>query len=205
MPGQGPIRNAFTRREHCGVLDDCRGVLNIVDTEKPTFQLAQNSLAVPVRAAQERHQIATSLDPIRTRNSDRGEYFAFTVFEGRILLLESLILFVETDALEPEIESALRHPYDHSVDGLWFPGLENLKETTLAWIVTWVDGMNTPIDVGFEIVGIDPIECQNPKRFIYPATQRIAGDAKLPTLSQLVCFGESEQNLTQQRHVLVEP
>ena len=49
MPGQRPVADALAGGEHGGVLDDRRGMLDIVDTEEPAFQLAQNPLTVAVR------------------------------------------------------------------------------------------------------------------------------------------------------------
>ena len=85
---------------------------------------------------QKGHQISAPLDLDRARNGDRGEHFGFAIGEGRILLLERLILFIEANTLEPEIECPFRHPHDHPVYGLRLPGLEDLKKTTFARVIT---------------------------------------------------------------------
>ena len=64
--------------------------------------------------------------------------------------------------------------------------------------------MNTSVEVGFEILGIDAIVHQDTERLVDSTAQRVARHAKLSTVAKFMRLSEAEKNLTQQRHVLIK-
>ena len=91
---------------------------------------AINELADPAATPQQ-----SAVQRIGALDQDRREHLVLPALERRVLLLEGLVLLVETDALEPDVERPLRHPQDHPVGGLTLSALEDLEESALGRVV----------------------------------------------------------------------
>ena len=171
MPGEDAIAASVSSLQRRRVMDDRRGMSNVVDAKKPAFELSQDPQTVPVRAPQKGNQASAALDATPAIHRDRRQHLELPALEGGIILLEGLVFLVEADTLEPQVEGTLGHAHDHAVGRSLLPGLEHLKETGFGRVVARVDELDLASHIRLEVFRIDAVGDENSKGFVDSPSQ----------------------------------
>jgi hypothetical protein len=76
----------------------------VVVSQEPALELVENPPAIATLSAQVRHEMAAALDLEGRVRANCPQHLGLAVFEGRVFLFESLVVFVETSPLEPKVK-----------------------------------------------------------------------------------------------------
>jgi hypothetical protein len=131
-------------------------VANIVVAQEPALESVEYAAAILARTPQIGDQIGAALDRERGSLTNCPQNLGFAIREGRILLLERLVLLVETASFEPLEERALGHPDHHAVDGVLVAALHGVEESPFGGVVLRIHGVDFTPDVLLQILGRNP-------------------------------------------------